>query len=408
MTTDTADHSRERYEMLDHAARIVAERGLETLGIRSLAAATGRTTGVILKKFGNKERLVSSLINHAIGLSRRFHDALAQTLSGTAITGRSLYDVLTFYIVNGGAHPCEHVLGEVLTKKHLFVPDAAQLTDWRATRYAFWRSVLPPEVPGTLADFLAIYTTAEQLFAAGLRSDPRYHVLLGETLDGLLGLNPNITEPPMMSQLSALFLARDHSARKEAEKVARLLAKAVAAIRHSGLASLNLRGFAKQAGVAPSLINYHFGSFAAFLDRAVWRAMAQDLPGWLDSGSKPHQDANWLDLLEHSYRAGPDGGAGGFYIDYMRNLGQLSLLSIQQPDYRPLLLELRAIEGLGNYNASRTQWPARFSLSRGQAAAFAIWLKGRALTDAALGIEPGSEQTRILAALGCLKHTSQS
>ncbi|MGH6999812.1 MAG: TetR/AcrR family transcriptional regulator, partial [Phenylobacterium sp.] len=106
---------------------------------------------------------------------------------------------------------------------------------------------------------------------------------------------------------------------------------------------------------------------------------------------RPADLDDWARLMATTLQPGSPSGQAGFYVKYARLIAQICLLARRDPAFQDLAALLRGPEGGGTYARREAIWPPQFVLTRMAAAHFAIWIKGRALLDAA--ITPADETT---------------
>ncbi|CAN5406632.1 hypothetical protein BH10PSE12_BH10PSE12_25470 [soil metagenome] len=386
-----------RIALLEATEALIVTHGIEGVSLRAVSAAAGKSTTVIFQHFGGKEGLLLASVEHAIAKSRQRHDVLLVALDGLPQTAESLADAIAFYMLDQGRDPATRLYLEMLFK-HRHLPEAAPLLrDRQATHRTFWGALLAGGRFARLAPLIATYSVAELGFAAALHREPGYALLLRETVLGLVEgcagrLDPDRASVPLIAWMEERAFPREATDSQSpvsapAPAMQRLLDLAATMIIERGPAGLNLRRLATEANVAPSLIVYHYGDFASFVKAAIWRAIMHGLPIFLDTSqaaTRPADDAAWLNDLTRATMPASDAGPAGFYVNYARILGQVGMLAHRQPEFLPLILQLRAIEGSGIHRASQTLWPARYRLGRANAAGFAIWIKGQAILNEAL------------------------
>jgi AcrR family transcriptional regulator len=390
----------QRKALLDACLDLAADEGLLGVSLRSIAAGAGRSTTVIFQHFGDKQSLLEATLEHAIARSHARHMELAATLVGVPQDERTLGGVVASYILSLSRDPATRLCLDALYNSAHFPAARGHFQAWDTMRRDFWRAVFGAGPFAPLADVVATYSVTELGFATALHQEPVYSLLLQETIAGLFKRRPDGDAPAIDWARARTFPQDDRPAPTPA--MADLLDRAAQVVIELGPAGLNPRRLATQAGVPPSLIVYHYGDFAAFVRAAIWRAIMQGLPRYLDlaqAGANDRSgDAAWLVDLADSTRPADEQAPAGFYVRYARTLGHLGLLAQRQTEFLPLLLQLRAIEGMGIHPASQSRWPDRYRLGIAGAAAFAIWMKGRALLNdsVAMDAEPEAGQRQIL------------
>jgi AcrR family transcriptional regulator len=78
------NHDERREELLEAVWRVIARDGMERATIRSIAAETGWSSGVLAHYFADKEDIIGSAFTLAVGRIRRRWDAKLEGLSGRA------------------------------------------------------------------------------------------------------------------------------------------------------------------------------------------------------------------------------------------------------------------------------------------------------------------------------------
>src|SRR5262252_5626489 len=98
-------HSERREEaeerMLEAAAKIVAERGLENLTLAECGEAAGYSRGLAAHYFDSKAGLLSAIATHIVSEYSFRHRADLPNQVGLA----GVLDTIAFYIDSGRAHP---------------------------------------------------------------------------------------------------------------------------------------------------------------------------------------------------------------------------------------------------------------------------------------------------------------
>ncbi len=372
--------------LLDATARLGAGQGIENLALREITATVQRSTTAVFQHFGSKDGLLNACMDDAFARDRLFHDRLLEKVRTMPAEPRALSALAAFYIrTRARAEPAQLWL-EGLYKVRQFPGLRPLLTRWHALRRAFWAELLdgaPPFLPDLLAD----YTAVEEAYAAALADDPAYDLLLRETTDRLFARPVADRQGAAGAWLQATLPALATTTEDQGDTARRLLDQAMRVIVRRGAADLNLRRVATDANTAPSQIVYHFGDFANLRRQAITAVLMQGLPAALNplEPAGP-QDAtqDWSHALHAAVTPGGGGEAAGFYVNYARVLGQACLLAKRDATLRPLILQLRAIEGSGIFRLSEAAWPAALRLERDGAEAFAIWIKGRAILNEAL------------------------
>lgn len=381
-----------RDDLLAATEHAIATAGIENVSLRAVSAAVGKSTTVVFQNFGSKEGLLLAAAEVAVAKVTRQHADLRALLADMPQNPSDLASVIAFYVIEQSRDPANRLLLEALFKRRHLPQAAVLLQRWDAMRRAFWQARLEAGQFAALAPVIATYSIAEQGFACALSNNPGYAMLLRDTLTALFEgcegtLDPDRGATPAIAWMAErATLPGPDATRSTVPAMERLLEHAAATILAEGVTGLNLRALAAAAGVAPSLIIYHYGDVASFTKAAIWRAMIEGLPRSLDAtaSAEPPRSDGWRDELERATHPAGNGTPAGFYVNYARILGQLGLSASRDPDLLPLVLQLRAIEGVGIHRASHATWPPALRLGRANAAAFAIWIKGRAILNEAL------------------------
>ncbi|MGF7146718.1 AcrR family transcriptional regulator [Sphingomonas zeicaulis] len=398
MATDDTHPRDLRADLISATLAAVATAGIDSLSLRAITATVGKSTTAVFQHFGGKDGLLLATMKDAVARSAAAHEALRAKLAGLPQTPDDLAAAIAFYILDQSRDPASRVCLELLFRHRQF-PDAAPLLrDWDAMRRAFWHALLDDGPFAPLADVIATCSIIELGFASALGGEPGYALLLRGTLTALFECQAGtpVDRRASTAAIDWLMAGRFPDETMTAPPGAameRLLDCAAATIIREGLAGLNVRRLASEAAVTPSLIVYHYGDFASFVNAAVWHAMMRGLPSMLNvdepDARQPAADADrWRTELERATRPGEGDAPAGFYVNYARILGQLGMAAPRQPELVPLMLKLRVIEGLGIHRSSRLLWPDALKLGRPAAAGFAIWIKGRAILNEALALSP--------------------
>lgn len=371
-------------------SQLGAEQGIENIALRAVSATVGRSTTAVFQHFGSKERLLLASMEEAFERDSAFHDRFLATLANLPADAQVRGATVCFYITQRSRCQDAQLWLEALFKSRQFPELRPLVLRWHIMRRDFWSRLLG-HTQEAMADLLAAYTAAEEAYAAALQDEPAYHLLLRETA-GRLFASPAAGAPRgaagawTESSLPPLAPIRPTA---DNETITRLLDQATRVILRRGPAGLNVRRVAADAVTAPSQIVYHFGDFATFRRQAIVEVLMRGLPAGLDpkqpAGAGAGASADWMDDLHKAATPHALNQPAGFYVNYARVLGQACLLAKRDATLRPLALRLRAIEGAGIFHLSQSQWPEPLRLDRDGATAFAIWIKGHAIVNEALG-----------------------
>lgn len=403
--TDNDVHGR----LLAATQRLAVDNGLEDVSLRAVSAAVGKSTTVVFQHFGSKEGLLLASIGDAFVQDQGYHARLREALEGLEIDAGTLAGILCHYVTDRVARTPARLWLEACYKSREFPMLASILADWEAMRRAFWRDLLRDTPLTALALLIPAFTTAEEAYASVLAGDIGYDLLLRESawrlaIGGCADASRGAAGRWRESRVRQ-FAAVDREA--VGSTMARLLDQAVRVLAKRGAAGLNLRRVAADAEVAPSQIVYYFKDFATFRRQAIVEALRQGMPAFLDptgqASAAAEAPGDWAQTLTKMTLAGRPGRPAGFYVNYARILGQACLTAVRDSTLRPLILDLRAIEGAGIHRLSGIAWPDACKLGREGATVFALWIKGHAITGEALaGIEPRDSDGEELAAAAAL------
>ncbi|MDQ1229711.1 TetR/AcrR family transcriptional regulator [Sphingomonas sp. SORGH_AS_0879] len=381
--------------LIDATIALVAENGLAAFSLRTVSAAIGRSTGVVFHHFGGKDGLLAAAAEVALGRDTAFHTVMFEDFDGICSDASITADVVSHYVAarTASADPVIRFWWELTFHTDRWPGAGASRLRHHAMQVDFWQRVLVPL--GARTDLAACITdlvSMESIFASVLHREPSYDLLMRETIRQVVG-HRGRTPDSVAHRLSL-------SAPPAAPRIsigegmaAQLVESAARQISLYGVGALNHRRLTAIAGASSSMIVYHFGNTERFAEQAIWAALLQKLPSTLDYEAAvvgERQDpAKWSTGL---LRMLGIGNADAFYVGYARIVGQTCLLARNNPAFVPLVRHLRILEGAGIHHASRTEWPASFELTRAQAAAFAIWIKGFALSEAPVIGEAAARQ----------------
>ena len=405
-----------RVQAIEAAFAIIGERGLAGLSIRDLAQAIGKSTTVIVNLFQTKAGLLVALAQAAMAADAAFHERFFAETAGVPLDHVTLRGVAARY-VSVRADPqasFARVWEEFLTDAEAGAAAREELRAWAQMRAQAWSGLL------TRADGLAgltpvffQYLVMEEFYAGALAERLDYDLLLRETLEGLIARALGVASPPtpvLDWVVEGLTPPQPPGKRFEPGGMPmRLLDIAADLIMAGGVGAVSNRAVTQAAGASVSTILYHFGDMRSFLAQAIWHSVFRQIPAYLDWRSpleqaRPQDLDAWSRLMAPTLALAPAGAPGeaGFYVKYARLIAQICLLARRDPAFQDLALLLRGPEGGGTYARREAVWPPQFELSRQSAAHFAIWIKGRALMNAALeppGAEPQAQLREAALAL---------
>lgn len=374
-----------RGELIDAAITSIAERGILHFSLREVTGAIGRSTSAVSHHFGDKDGLLDAAGAVALAREAALHVAFAEWVCDLPLDSSSTADVVVEYILRRSAatDAVARFWWEITFNGAWWTGAADALDRLRRGRIDFWRRLLPG-MTGPAASVLAEYAAIESLYAAVLRSEGDYRLVLRETVRQFLPPNGDAGRGGIAARLSQRSMPAAPRDRGGTHLADRLIAAGAEEILEHGVGALNHRRVTAKIGASPSMIVYHFGNNATFLSQAIWAALLGNLPTMLDNAARdagPREDmAAWRIRM-----AGLLGAAQGdaFYVRYTRILGQTCLLAQHDASMIPLVRHLRMLEGTGIHHASETVWPRAVALTRAQSTAFAIWIKGHAVPVAA-------------------------
>lgn len=371
----------------------IAQGGVEALSLRAVTADVGKSTMSVFQLFGSKDGLVRASVERALADERAFHAGLLDDLrglpSGRAIAG----DVICAYILRRADLPSARLWLEVLFKSRRFPGTEDLARAWHGLRADFWGTLFAGTECAALVPVLPALTLAEEAYAHALAHRTGYPLLLGEAMRILVGADRGAgrSHGAVRDWVERGADFTPPHALPATPVMARLLEAAVAQLVREGPSGFNAKKAAAEEDIPSSQIVYHFGDFATFRNRAILQALMRGIPDYLDGADEiaPSADATrpWNEELERLVRPAQGDQAAGYYVNYARIVGQAAISGRADSALVPLILHLRAIEGRGIHRASQS-WPEPLRLDRGRAAGFAIWIKGQAILNEALGHDP--------------------
>lgn len=395
---------------------LAVRNGMEDVSLRAASAAVGKSTTVVFQHFGSKEGLLLASMEDALAQDARDHDALLAAMQGLPLSADLLADIVHHYIFTRVRSEAAQLWLEGCYKSREFEMLRPVLQRWDALRERFWQDLLADTPFAARATLLAPLTTAEEAYASTLHDEPGYALMVRESARRLFAVDRDHRPAGVRQSLEARIRPLVPADRDRiGSTMSRLLDQAVRVLVKRGAAGLNLRRVAADAEVAPSQIVYHFGDFAAFRRQAIVEALRQGMPAALDPARPAAEHAGgerrWSETLRDMARPSRAGTPAGFYVSYARILGQACLAAKRDASLRPLMLDLRAIEGAGIHRLSQSEWPEALHLEREAAAGFALWIKGRAVTGEAVArqmSEQDEEATLVAAATLAAADTAES
>ncbi len=390
------------------AMAIIADRGVAALSIRDLAQAIGKSTTVIVNLFQTKAGLLAATAEAALEMDAAFHARFLAQTDGAPLNRQTLRALTARYLAARTAPQAAfaRVWEEYLTDREACAAAAGQLAAWAGLRERAWTELLSraPALSG-LAPVIFPYLVMEEFYAGALGGRLDYSLLLEESLDGLTARAPANGAPVIDWVAEGLTPPQPPGKRHEGETMKlRLLDIAADLIMEGGVGAVTNRSVTQHAKASTSTILYHFGDMRSFLAEAIWHSVFRAIPPYLDwrrplDPQRPADLDDWARLMATTLQpASPDGQAG-FYVKYARLIAQICLLARRDPAFQDLAALLRGPEGGGTYARREAIWPPQYVLTRLSAAHFAIWIKGRALLDAAITPADTPEDRLRVAAL---------
>lgn len=399
-----------RVQAIEAAFAIIGERGLAGLSMRDLAQAIGKSTTVIVNLFQTKAGLLGAVAQAAMAADTAFHEGFFAETAGVPLDHVTLRGVAARYVTlrAGRQAPFARVWQEFVTDAEASAAAREELRAWAQMRADAWTGLLArAENLAGLAPVFVQYLVMEEFYAGALAERLDYDLLLRETLEGLIaraqGAAP-LPTPVLDWVVEGLTPPQPPGKRFEPGSMPmRLLDIAADLIMAGGVGAVSNRAVTQAAGASVSTILYHFGDMRSFLAQAIWHSVFRQIPAYLDWRSpleqaRPQDLDAWARLMAPTLALAPPSGASGeagFYVKYARLIAQICLLARRDPAFQDLALLLRGPEGGGTYARRQAVWPPQFEPSRQSAAHFAIWIKGRALMDAALEPAGARPQERL-------------
>ncbi|MDQ8028001.1 MAG: TetR family transcriptional regulator [Brevundimonas sp.] len=406
--SDPNTRSIDAAQIVDAAIAHAAEAGLESLTLRDLAQAIGKSTTVIVNLFGTKAGLIEAVGEEALRRDAEFHAAFFKAAEDLPPGRDSLLALVQTYLRLRAADDAGFVrIWEALMLDADASPARRDLMRrWTALRVEAWRGHLGPD--NRTADFSATFVatlTIEQFYAGALGGRPDYEAIAAEGLGALIDRALGLPEGPATATLwyrDRLVLPKAPTEGMEPESMRRkLLDIAADQILTGGLTAITNRSVSAVAGTSTSTLAYHWPDMRKFVLDAVWHAVFRDMPRYL-AGQKPEGDPALVDMDSWTRRMTPlasiESGAEGFYVRYARLIASICVEARRDASLRDLAMLLRGPEGGGTYYNQSGIWPSEFDLTRLAATRFALWYKGAALTALTTGTPVGADDLQSVAA----------
>jgi AcrR family transcriptional regulator len=370
------------------AVDVVAQDGLERLSLRTTAAKAGATTAAIVHHFKNKSGLLDAVSHLAYAAELEFHDSVNVIALTQKLSHQALVEWVAWYITTRANNRIALFWSELLFKATTVDGSPESIAAWHDLRCKFWGKLLSVQgIDTSMAPFFVAYLCMEEVCAQGLSGQVEYELLMRESVWTLIaaGLgSPTLIERSVSSIFDAQRRAFVVPVEKDRDTAAdRLLNFASKNLLRRGIHSINQRKIGEDAGTSASMVIYYFGSMAAFESQAIWRAMVQGgVPPSISPSSDPELTNTldkWSAVLAKTICATDGDREPGFYCNFARIAGEVSLLSRRRPEMKSLIEHLRMLDGSASFTAGQTIWRDALTLSRNQASAFAMWMKGHAV-----------------------------
>lgn len=392
--------------------KAIAQSGLGSVSLRAVAAAAGRSTTAVFHHYGDKAGLLAAAAEQALQAEQRFHDMLRDSLSGMPLDPRALGMIVADYVHRRARDGSDalNLWPELLFNVALWPEGARFVGLWQDLLVGFWQPLLDAAgLSDFPARFLVAYLIMEMSYAGIAAQDAGMSLLIQETASTLFdggAQHPIVRWKETTAAPPALLRNHDQDGLSR-----RLLDIAAREILEKGVTTLTHRRLTALAGVSPAMIIYHFGDMATLESAAIWQALLSGLPAYLNSSvehAAHRQDMDaWVASLQPTLVPATPDRPAGFYVGYARIVGQTCLIARRNPAFVPLVNYLRAIEGIGIFNAGQTIWPERLRLSRGRATCFALWAKGYASLNEACGRDAGAVERELLHAAKTFPETGK-
>lgn len=366
----------------------IADDGLERLSLRTIASRVGATTAAIVHHFKNKSGLLTAVTQLAFAADRDFHASIGGIALTQKLSQQGFVEWIAWYITRRANERVAIFWSELVFKATTVVDSQGSILAWYDLRCQFWTNILiAQELNAEIAPFLVAYLCMEEVCAQGLTGRIEYELLMRESVWTLTAASfgvPSVIDRSVSSVFDAERRAFVIPVDKDRDSAAdRLLNLASKDLLNRGIHSINQRKLGKDAGTSASMIIYYFGSMVEFETQAIWRAMVQ---GGYPAATNPNSDQiltntmdKWASVMAKTICASHSDAETGYYCNFARIAGEVSLLSRRRPEMKELIEHLRMLDGSASYGASKTIWRDAVALTRNQAAAFAMWVKGYAV-----------------------------
>ena len=409
MTTISTSRTIATDRIVAAAMTLVAELGLSGLTMRDLAQAVGKSTTVIVNRFGSKSGLIEAIATAAFEQDEVYHDTFFASVSELALSRDALLVLVGRYLRERALASANfvRVWEELLVSAEPapFLPPL--LVRWEAMRRKAWTAFLA-RTPGlaTFGEAVSTYLIIEQFYAGALGGRADYEVIAAEGLGGLVDRAFGRRDDPASASESYVGRLAIPKAPADGLEVGSLklerLDVAADQILTRGVAVVTNRSVSTAVRTSTSTIAYHWVDMRRFLIDAVWHAVFREMPGYLDyrhpAGDGPPDLQRWSDLMARTLKVG-DAEGQGFYIKYARLIAQVCLKARRDPSFQELAMILRGPEGGGTYVKRAELWPAHFDLTRRAATRFALWIKGAAIMAGATEQAPNALSLQAAAAV---------
>lgn len=189
MTTISTSRTIATDRIVAAAMTLVAELGLSGLTMRDLAQAVGKSTTVIVNRFGSKSGLIEAIATAAFEQDEVYHDAFFASVSELALSRDALLVLVGRYLRERALASANfvRVWEELLVSSEPapFLPPL--LVRWEAMRRKAWTAFLA-RTPGlaTFGEAVSTYLIIEQFYAGALGGRADYEVIAAEGLGGLV------------------------------------------------------------------------------------------------------------------------------------------------------------------------------------------------------------------------------
>ena len=391
----TAGRAADAQSIVDAAIAHASAHGLQSLTMRELAQAVGKSTTVIVNVFGTKSGLIQAVGEASLELDRDFHADFFASVAGMPLERDTLVSLVRHYLrrrasdESGFARIWEALLldGDPSSERRDL------MSRWDTMRKDAWRDHLSPDPKlAAICDALLAWAAIEQFYAGALLGRADYEIIATEGLGGLIDHALGRPEGPATATFwhrETLILPQAPAAGLDPESMrVKLLDIAADQILAGGVGAITNRSVSVVAGTSTSTIAYHWADMRHFVLDAVWHSVFRDMPRYL-AGQRPEGGGNgpdldsWARMMAPTVTVGPD--VEGFYVRYARLIASVCVEARRDPSLRDLAMLLRGPEGGGTFYNRVGVWPPEFDLTRLAATRFALWIKGQALVVSATG-----------------------